>query len=62
MMGTLLHDLRYALRGLVRQPVFAATALLTLMLGTGGTTTIRAAAPDNGAGNNASTIWAVKIG
>jgi predicted permease len=38
LMETLAADLRYAARSLRRQPGFALTALLTLMLGIGGTT------------------------
>ena len=37
-METLIHDLRYAVRSLKKQPGFALAALLTLMLGIGGTT------------------------
>ena len=35
-MGTLLGDFRYAVRSLVRQPTFAAMAILTLVLGIAG--------------------------
>jgi putative ABC transport system permease protein len=37
-METLIHDLRYAARSLKKQPGFALAALVTLMLGIGGTT------------------------
>jgi putative ABC transport system permease protein len=39
-METLLHDLRYACRSLLRQPSFALTGILTLALGIGATTAI----------------------
>ncbi|HMJ81829.1 MAG TPA: ABC transporter permease, partial [Vicinamibacterales bacterium] len=39
-MGSLLGDFRYAFRSLVRQPTFAAMAILTLVLGIGTNTAI----------------------
>ena len=39
-MGNLIGDVRYAIRSLVRQPTFAAVAILTLVLGIGTNTAI----------------------
>jgi hypothetical protein len=35
-----LHDVRYALRGFRRNPIFALTAIVTLALGVGATTAV----------------------
>src|SRR4051812_35432552 len=39
-MGTLIGDVRYALRSLARQPTFAVVAILTLVFGIGANTAI----------------------
>ena len=40
MLDTFRHDVRYAVRGLVRSPVFSLTAMLSLAIGVGGTAAI----------------------
>src|SRR5262245_35163801 len=37
-MENLINDVRYAFRGMLRKPIFAITAILTLALGIGGNT------------------------
>ena len=39
-MGTMLSDVRFAVRSLVRRPLFAATAIVTLALGIGANASI----------------------
>ncbi|MEP7273729.1 MAG: hypothetical protein ABI882_19680 [Acidobacteriota bacterium] len=39
-MDTLIHDLRYGMRSLVRQPAFAAVAIVSIALGIGVNSTI----------------------
>src|SRR5688572_4476919 len=40
MLDSIRHDARYAVRGLVRSPVFSITAVLSLAIGVGGTAAI----------------------
>jgi predicted permease len=40
MLDTFRHDVRYAVRGLIRSPVFTLTAMLSLAIGVGGTAAI----------------------
>ena len=39
-MGTLIHDIRYGLRVLARNPGFTAVAIMTMALGMGATVAI----------------------
>lgn len=40
MLDSVRHDARYAVRGLVRSPLFSITAILSLAIGVGGTAAI----------------------